>query len=206
MQYIVGFNGKPKVGKDTIANMLRYLLDQECNIPTHLDHLARPMRSMAMSLLGMNPNDFNLYTEVKDKPQKLLKHAVRGDMDSLRKLMIRTSEEFIKPNYGQDFWSRKLIEDHKWIMLGYPGILFVPDIGFPAEVGAFDALMEKVPQLHTLIVHVTRPGIEDIADSRVLCHGANYNLDLVNDGNPLEAARKVLDHIRLLGWNLDCEA
>lgn len=205
MQYIVGFNGPPKSGKDTVANMLRFLMDQECEIPTHLDHLARPMRQMAMSLVGLNPEDFQLYNEVKDAPQALLRLAAKGDNDSLRKLMIATSEDFIKPKYGQDFWGRKLIDDHKWIQQGYPGVLIVPDIGFPAEVNAFDSMRDKVPALHTLIVQLDRPNVGWAGDSRVQCEGIN-TINVVNASEPIDAARIVLDRMRLLEWNLYCGA
>lgn len=204
MQYIIGLNGPPRSGKDTVGNMLRFLLDQECDIPTHLDHLARPMRQMAMSLVGLNPNDFQLYTTEKDKPQALLRKSLGGDSDSIRKLMIATSENFIKPKYGQDFWGRKLMDDHKWIDLGYPGILIVPDIGFPAEVDLFDSFREKVPPVHTLIVQLQRPGYGWEGDSRVECKGVNTKL-VVNNAEPIHAAGIILDHMRQhLGWNLSC--
>ena len=199
MQYIVALNGPPKVGKDTLATMLRHLMDQECNIPTHLDHLARPMREMAMSLVGVNPQDFGLYNEIKDKPQSLLKTALRGDFDSIRKLMIRTSEDFIKPTYGPDFWGRKLVSDHKWFALGYPGVLIVPDLGFKAEGDVFESTAT------TLFVQVDREGTTWEGDSRGPVSGVN-TFHVFNNGTPFDAALAILNQMRRLGWNLSCGA
>lgn len=206
MQYVIGLNGPPKSGKDTIANALRTMMDHECNIPTVIDHLARPMREMALSLTGHDPKNFANYNAIKDSPQKLLKRALGGSEDSIRQLMIRTSEDFIKPLYGDDFWGRKLIDEHKWIEEGIPGVLIVPDIGFPAEVGAFDLLFDKIPQLQTLIVQVERPGVDWGNDSRIVCKGLRNTIKVVNNHEPIYAAGIVLDQMRRLGWALDCEA
>ena len=202
MQYIVGFNGPPRSGKDSIAQAVRTLVDNDCTIPTHLDHLARPMRQMAMSLCGLDPNDFHLYTVEKDKPRKLLQSAATGHEDSIRRLMIRTSEEFIKPQYGQDFWGRKLVSDHPWLAAGLPGILFVPDIGFPAEVSVFDSLF---PGVKTLIVQVTREDTTWVGDSRVRCEGQRNTAEIVNNGTILQAAEWLYDHMtRFMGWDFSC--
>lgn len=202
MQYIVGFNGPPRVGKDTIANCLRSMIDVECTIPTFTDHLARPMREMAMSLCGLDPKDFQSYTDEKDDPRKLLKRAVNGSWESLRQLMIATSEDFIKPRYGQDFWGRKLVADHKWLEQGLPGILIVPDIGFPVEVGVFDSMF---PKTKTLIVQVDRPGTTWELDSRVPCEGQRNTCHVFNDSRVVDAAEFVLNHMtKFLGWDLSC--
>lgn len=204
MQYIIGLNGPPKSGKDTIAAAMRDHLDPRCNIPVVIDHLARPMRQMAMSLTGNDPTDFALYNSIKDTPQKLLRRALTGGLDSIRQLMIAMSEEFIKPVYGQDFWARKMLLSHQWLDEGMPGVLIVPDIGFPAEVGVFD---DMFPGVKTLIVQVDRPGATWVGDSRVPCEGMRNTAHIFNDRTPEWAAEWVWDHaIRHLGWNLDCGA
>lgn len=204
MQYIIGFNGPPKSGKDTIAAAMRDHLDSRCNIPVVIDHLARPMRQMAMSLTGNDPTDFKLYNSIKDSPQSLLRRAAKdGGLDTIRQLMIATSEDFIKPRYGQDFWARKMLQAHVWLESGMPGILFVPDIGFPAEVGVFDDLF---PKIKTLIVQIDRPGITWAGDSRVPCEGLRNTAHLFNDKTPEWAAEWVWHHmVDFLGWDLGCE-
>ncbi len=205
MQYIIGLNGPPKVGKDTIATALVELMDTCCLIPTHVDHLARPMREMAMSLCGIDPKDFARYNEIKDEPQSLLKRAAKlCDPDTIRQLMIATSEDFIKPRYGQDFWGRKLLVDHShWLAAGLPGVLIVPDIGFPDEVSVFDSMF---PGVQTLIVQVDRPGTTWVGDSRFPCEGQRNTCHLFNDKTPDWAAAWLLGHIQhVLGWNLDCQ-
>lgn len=202
MQYIIGFNGPPLSGKDTIATILRTMIDNECLIPTHMDHLARPMRQMALTLCGMDPNDFESYNANKDKPNKLLKRALDGQEDSIRQLMIATSEDFIKLRYGFNFWGRKLVSDHQWLADGLPGVLLVPDIGFLDEVDVFDSLF---PGVQTLIVQVDRPGATWVGDSRIPCEGMRNTCHVFNDKTPIDAAEWLFDHItNFLGWNLSC--
>lgn len=204
-QYIIGMNGPPKVGKDTVGLCVRHLLDSVTSLSTHVDWLARPMRQMAMGLVGLNPNDFNLYNVEKDKPNQLLRRAIRSSNtqveanDSLRELMIATSEELIKPRYGYDFWGRKLIYDQKWLGLGYPGILIVPDVGFSQEVDAFDEL----EGVKTLIVQLERNGVGWANDSRDYCFGKNTER-FGNNGTPMDCARQIVTHMtRELGWSFD---
>jgi hypothetical protein len=183
--FIIGFNGPPRSGKDTIANALVKLLESEgvTSLQVHKLALAATMRDGAAAILGMNLTD-KQYSDIKDKPLELLGGK------SFRKFMIDMSEVFVKGVYGGDFWSRLMYARNRMWWDRSPAILIVTDIGFSDEVEFFCN-----HSVHYLNVAVSRKGTDFSLDSRsyVWCApdhgGANFALD--NNGTPEEAAQEV---------------
>lgn len=182
--FIIGFNGPPRVGKDTIATALMDLLDSEgvTNLPIQRQALAATMRDGAAAILGMNLTT-ERYNEIKDDPLDVLGGG------TFRRFMIDMSEVFVKGVYGRDFWSRLLHARNKTWWDRIPSILLVTDIGFKEEVEFFcnhSALY--------LNVRVDRPGCDFKNDSRSYIMAQNYggkDFALTNDSTPEAAAQEV---------------
>lgn len=177
--FVVAFNGPPRAGKDTAANLLADMLDKSIwvNAPVVRLPLAQPMREAAMGLIGL-PYNFAGYDITKDMPQDLL-----GGM-TLRQLMIAFSEEFMKPRFGSDIWCEIW---HNSIPTGFAGIVLIPDLGFQKEV---DFLERRFGAERVVVVQVSREGRSYNGDSREPCLGTN-NFLLENDGTLEDVATEV---------------
>lgn len=196
--FVVGFNGPPRVGKDTIALALQTLLDTQgaTSIPVHRKALAETMRNGAMAILGLSGGD-KFYSDIKDKPMELL-----GGL-TFRKFMIDMSESFVKGLYGKDFWSRLLYSRNQAWWNHIPSILLITDIGFKEEV---EFLCQH--STHYIGVRVDRPSTDEQTfdfynDSRGYVAAQTYGgVDLVitNDGTPEEAAQDILRIMYKHGW------
>jgi len=154
--FVVMFSGPPKVGKDSVAQAVRTLIDNETDVPTLMDHFARPMREAAMNLAGYDPKDFALYNSIKDTGLSVLNGG------TIRELMIGLSENFMKARYGSDFWGR-CVANANQITREKPGVIFIPDLGFPDELRYIEHL---VGPDQVVTVRLSRPKIDWANDSR----------------------------------------
>lgn len=188
--YVVGFNGPPKSGKDSIAQAVRTMIDLEFDIPTFTDSIIRPMREAVMSLAGHDPRDYTLYNQIKDKP------AAAFNGDTIRHVMIQMSENFMRKKYGKSCYVRTLIHANK-VTVENPGIIFVPDIGFEEEIKEFTL---TVGEIRFINFHVHRPDHGWGHDSRRYCSGEAEPIILHNDSTVMAAAEVVLDWIKTYGW------
>jgi hypothetical protein len=189
--YIIGFNGPPRVGKDTLGQALQNLLDDFTDTPVHRQALASTMRDGAAAILGMTGGD-KWYNEIKDKPLEIL------DGKTFRDFMIATSELFVKQVYGKDFWARRMHYSNKAWWDTTPTILIVTDIGFSAEVEYFCNHSEGY-----LNVVLTRDRCDYALDSRSNVWSQGYggtDFAYHNDATPEEGAKAVLEQAFKLGW------
>lgn len=191
--YIVGFNGPPRVGKDTIALALQQLLDEFTeSTPVHRQALAATMREGAAAILGMSGGD-KWYNEIKDQPLELLNGG------TFRQFMIDMSESFVKNIHGKDFWARLMHHRNQHWWTSVPTILIVTDIGFTAEVEYLCNHSEKY-----LNVRVDRPGDYDFKnDSRGYVAAQVYggmDFAYTNDDTPEHAAKEILERMFKLGY------
>jgi hypothetical protein len=182
--FVIGFNGPPRVGKDTIATALLELLDREgvTNLPIHRQALAAPLRNACAALLGWSLTD-KQYTEVKDK-------LIPELGVTFRQFMIDMSETFLKPKYQKDALSRLLHARNAIWWDKIPSIMVITDIGFREEAEYFSTHSSLY-----LNVVLDRPGDYDFTgDSRGYVWSNNYGgLDFVltNDGTPDDAAQEI---------------
>jgi hypothetical protein len=203
--YIIGFNGPPYSGKDTLANMVAHLAaTQQDPVRTEsikFESLSMPLRSIAYAMVGREwmqgvPDDLNGYSEFKQTRFKLGHHTVTG-----RQLMIDVSESFLKKLYGIEIMADLLRERTK----NFDGLLLVRDCGFQVEV---NPLIRWVGSANFLVARVHRPGHTFDGDSRENVYHPDpiYNLDIENReslGKLKVEAKRIFSYARdELGWKI----
>lgn len=213
---IIGFNGPPRVGKDTLAKHIVLNEDDETRFksddgysgggiyapgypkdwghPSNIltEALVMPCRFAAFAFLG-RPYDPVIYEQIKDEPQD----CWRGW--TLRQFMISLSEEHLKQKFGQGFYGECLANKHRGSQRVYDNdiLMLVTDIGFQAEV---DILSELVAPENFLLVHVHRNNADFTNDSRGWCTHDNTFV-CQNFGPPDLGAEEILQHAYdSLGW------
>ena len=168
--YILGFNGPPRCGKDSMAMMVvDHMEVQGCDIPVKVDYLSLPLRQIAYQMVGYTGDLFGeSYESFK------VQQFGAFDARSGRELMIDVSERFLKPTYGIDIMARMLLQRNA----DFHGLLLVPDSGFMCEV---QPLIDAVGENHFYVVRVHREGTDFNNDSREWVH-CFHDTDVQNDG------------------------
>lgn len=187
--YIIGMNGPPRSGKDSIGKRLGQMLTERREIVPLILALSQPIRESVYALLGVQ------YAEEHYEANKDLPQALFGGK-SIRQVMIDLSEKFVKPLYGQDFWSRRAdVSIHQW----EDTVTIITDFGFPPEREFFAG---EYGLNCNLLVRLHRDGFDFRSDSRdyLLSH-ANV-IDVDNDGTIDDAAEKIYEMLIALGWQL----
>lgn len=192
--YIIGFNGPPQSGKDTLAQFFVEELEQNTRmIPVIQTSLSNPLREIAYSMIGRCYPDSSLpYEEFKLTPFPVFDRIGR-------QLMIDASERFLKPLYGQDIMAKMLLES---IPQGFPGVVLIRDSGFQVEI---DPIIQAVGPHRFLVVRVHRPHCSFESDSREwVCHPDphmnvevenRYTLDMLRF-----KARELYQRTEAMGW------
>lgn len=184
--YLIGFNGPPRSGKDSISKEIFHR--DELTIPMSIRSCSLPMRLAGFACLGLVYSE-ELYESIKDEPQVIF------GLRSLREWMIAFSETFIKPTFGHDFWGSAIalsFDPHA------PGLVLVPDVGFQAEWEVFE---QRFGRENCLLVQLSREGKDWANDSRRYVIG--HNLLAVANCDIQVSADFVLRYaIQNLGWNL----
>lgn len=152
--YCIAFNGPPRSGKDTIAD----LIDEEFALritPTIRKSMVMPVRLAAFAMAGLlySPDE---YERIKDEPLAVF------DNHSIREFMINLMENHIKPCYGEAFAAKSMIQS-LGTSIHLPGICLVSDLGFQIEVAELESAfgMERV-----LVAQLERDGVDWGNDSR----------------------------------------
>lgn len=194
--YIVGFNGPPRSGKDTLARMLAEHMDFRVTLPVREVSLSMPLRRIAYAMVG--------FTGALDGPDyeafKVLKYPQFGYATG-RQLMIDVSESFLKQKYGKEIMAEMLLVDNADME---NGILLIRDSGFQCEV---DPLIRAVGADNLTIVRVFRSGTSFADDSREWVEQPlgrtweihnSYSLDDLR----IEAGRLYGRLVNQMGWKL----
>lgn len=194
-KYVVLLNGPPKCGKDTIvSHLVPYLA-------FHHMKFAAPLKRMAAALLDMN---VEMVEKLKDGEFDILSKEYEeedvnfggnkytyGEKDTLRRLLIRISEEFLKPTYGDTFFGR--IAARELRRSSYPLAIF-SDSGFVSEAGT---VIRTFGQQNTILIRLHRDGCNFDNDSRAyLPDIAGVNRDINNNGTIAETTFRVASAIR----------
>lgn len=153
--YVVGFNGPPRSGKDTMARMLAEHMDsQGVKLPVREVGLSMPLRRIAYSMVGWEGR----HLEGPDYEDFKVTHFSAFGKTG-RELMIDVSEKFLKPSYGQAIMAKLLIQG----LGNLPGVVLVRDTGFKVEA---ETLSDFVGANNFFTAQVHRKGCSFDGDSR----------------------------------------
>jgi hypothetical protein len=189
------FNGAPRSGKNTLAGMVREVVESKTDLIVFSVQLSKPMRLMAFAMDGLAYNE-ETYERVKDEPMRSLPGI------TMRKFMIKLSEDFVKPNFGPDSWVRAACAS-----LGtaahVPALALVSDLGFQFEASYIESLFGVE---NTCVVQTIRNGKNFDNDSRQYCRSANRTHVIDNNSNlddlKVEAIRLYGHMVNQMGWKL----
>lgn len=170
--HLVGLSGIPQSGKDTVAAVL---VERDGWYRLSVGDL---IRREAAKRYGL-PVEFFERRETKELPADELGGK------SPRQVLIDIGVEE-KERHGPDYWATLLLAPlYELEDRGVPGVV-ISDIGNQAEA---DFVRDELG----MIVRLERPGIEPIADGRVLVWPDAL---VANDGTPELAADRVLELVR----------
>jgi len=198
-------NGPPRSGKDTLSSLLfRSGMFQNLTRGS----FKRPLQDIAAAVLGMSLEKFMLdYEKIKDLP------CENGFPMTVRELMIKISEDWIKPIAGkryfgdlelkrvsaaEEFKSNYFGTDHNPYAVKVAGTTVVyTDGGFGEEVLPF---IESLGPENVHIVRIHRKGHTFDMDSRTYLYpeaiptlkGCKF-YDIHNDGTELEFLNRFMD-------------
>lgn len=146
--FVVLLNAPPGAGKDWMADILcKDYGFQKLKMTT-------PMDRALQTLLGMTDAEYHFYREVwKDEPD------ARFNGRTFRQVLIDFSENFCKPNFGEDFFGGR----GAMHVLKNPGHYVVSDSGFQTEV---DTFIRDVGPEKCLLVRLEAEGCTFDGDSR----------------------------------------
>lgn len=192
--YCVVFNGPPRSGKDTLAQMLVEHMDSRITAPVKQESLSLPLRHIAYSMVGRT---------YEDSTYEDFKRELFGEFNFTdgRHLMIDVSESFLKPVYGQSIMANMLITRNS----DFDGLLLIRDGGFQIEV---NPLLTAYGTRNVYIVRVERDGCDFSNDSRewVNHHDHGCSMTVENNGTlddlRTEAGRIYGRLVNKMGWKL----
>lgn len=189
---VVLLNGPPKCGKDTVAShLVPYFNFQKMKF-------AAPLKRMAAGLLDMR---VELVEEHKDHKFNILRKETisnefgiapeYSDEETLRRLLIRISEDFLKPVYGDTFFGRLAVRELQ--RSSYSLIVFT-DSGFAREA---ESIIRAISKSNVLLIRLHRDGCDFVGDSRSYLSGiAGREVDIVNSGQIADTVLRVAAAIR----------
>jgi hypothetical protein len=185
---LICLNGPPRSGKNAIADaMIENLEGRGVTRPMCTFALAEPLKNAAAILCGIPLNvidDDASYMELKSS-------KVMGDL-TFRELMIKLSEDVVKPNSSHDWWARKTWKSLLGDLLAKQGICFVTDLGFEDEQ---KFLYEECQSMGAgfLTVHLFREGCDYSIDSRNYRYKAGNIQTLHNDASLQSACDRIIE-------------
>ena len=148
---IILFNGPPGSGKDTAAQFL----NSHLNLAARMMKFATPIKECIPHLFN-DERSVDFFDRNKDKAFSELFGLTP------RQVMIAISEDFMKPLFGEDVWTRIAINR---IVAGrsiYKHVIF-SDCGFNIEV---ETLAEEFGKKNLLVIRMIRKGKDYKRDSR----------------------------------------
>lgn len=178
---VIILNGAPSSGKDTIAKLFSDMLGFE-----HMEVKAELFK-IALQLSGISEEDwFDRYDDrennLKEQPWDRL-----GGL-SQREFLIKISEEWMKPVFGNHIFGKKAADSV--MLLNNDSEAVFSDGGFQDEL---NAMSNELGEDNILLVRLHRKGCSFDGDSRShLTH--KHEIDIHNDSSAIEAVRAIHKH------------
>lgn len=160
---IILFNGPPRSGKDTAADLTEHEL--RWKYPTARCKFANGLRCMAEAAIeasGLLTEDSEIvplfFSEyLKDKKSKDLCGRTP------REVLIQMSEGFVKPLFGKDFFGKVLAHQIKQVKVDKTSLFLISDSGFQEEA---EVLMKEFGSENILLIRLHANGKDFEGDSR----------------------------------------
>lgn len=192
---VIFLNGPPKCGKDTVAShLVSYLRFEKMKF-------AAPLKRMAAGLLNISLETVERLKEIEFKAlskETLINERALGseryeygEKDTLRRFLIRLSEEFLKPTYGSNFFGRIAVRE---LQRSSNSLIIFTDSGFTDET---KTVIRATGQHNTILIRLHRNGCNYEKDSRsYLPDIAGTNIDVENNGPLSHTVGRVARDVR----------
>ena len=171
---IVGFNGPPGSGKDTIAEAVgaELLSTYGANTVRYIK-FAGVLKKAVSALFLLNDDDYMFYFETSEKDEVQDRFYGKKPRD----LLISLSEEWFKPKFGKDIIG-KIIQDEIDAMIPFSSnndYVFITDVGFLDEISYYI----NEDKYNFTLVKLNRSGANYTGDSRdyIKDYGKMYTND-----------------------------
>lgn len=173
---IIFLNAPPRAGKDTCAEIMKRLV-----LGMGEFKMSAVLKTAIADLFGLDHPRHQWAEKNKDTKSKMFGHEIEY---SYREIQIMLSEEFMKPNFGQDIFGRIAVRRLTGIMDKTHFV--ISDVGFDHEVVP---IIRGLASKHEIrLLKITRPGCDFSNDSRNWIHGADIGIreDTINNRHDLE--------------------
>ena len=178
---IVLLNGPPRCGKDTVAShLVPYFQFEKMKFAAPLKRMAAALLDMDVSAVERHKDaEFNILCEefINIDPNFGREVLTYGPKDTLRRLLINLSEEFLKKHYGDTFFGRVGCRE---LERSASNLIIFTDSGFAPEASV---VTRRYGKNNVLLVRLHRERCTFEGDSRsYLPDIAGFNVDVENDG------------------------
>lgn len=150
------FNGPPRAGKDTAADLLYSYLNKIEGITPYRYAFARPLKEATHALFGIKC-DWEAFEYTKDLKQEKFFGL------SPREAYIKVSEEMVKPVLGKDHWGKVFLNYIEGLPTIGETVVVISDCGFIDEI---QPIKKKIGSHNIFMIYVTREGTSFKNDSR----------------------------------------
>lgn len=191
--YLVLVNGPPRSGKDTVARILYEIYSPK--MPTKIIKLADPILQCVFSIFP-NVNEDN-YEELKSNKTPV----AEGNL-TVRDVMIKLAEDFIKPTLGKNAFVDIAINRINNIRALLPNggdnsMIIISDLGFDEEYDKFlQYCADESSNIKMILIKVYKNGCTFDEDSRKYIDVPDKKnvteLRLHNDGTIEELKNKII--------------
>jgi hypothetical protein len=190
MTFVIGLNGPPGCGKDTVGKALVELFDRIHGVKPYRMAVAGPLRVMASQILGVDMTDDAVYAQAKETAFAHL------GMETGRQVMIGLSEDYLKPRYGLEAIAAgrvRHVEGLAWRRPDGQRIVVITDVGFKIERVVFERAFKN-----SAWIQIHRPGTSFEGDSRQWVGGGPDDhtcIALTNEGTHMAQVHAIAGRI-----------